>query len=197
MSSSSEPSIRRASARQAVALGQQHDVAGHERATPRTPRPVPSRRTRACGGRSSLERLGRALGLQLLREGERRVQQDHGDDRRARASGCRWQRQRRRDPQQQRERVRRTGARARAAGSAFSVRVISLAPNCVQPPLRLARGQAFGACRDARSSESIRSCGIDRGSARMGHTVMGGCRRSNWGPGGAWNDRRQRRCHRT
>ena len=126
----------------AVPLLQQDDVAGHQlgRLDPR--RGAVAQHPDVLG-HVACQRLHRTLGLLLLHERKRRVQQDHeqhGDGDRLVAHG---QGQARRQPQQQRQRVGQLARQlTRPAAPAAAAQLIRSVLR--QPALGLARGQSRG-----------------------------------------------------
>ena len=185
MSTSSEPSISRASADRRSPSAEQHHVAGHEhrRRDLRLGAVPPHARLRR---QQLLERLGGALGLQLLRVGERGVQQDHRHDRERERPVAAGQRQRGRHPQQQRERMRELARQltqpARLLGAGYLVGPNWSSRRCasrpVRPPVLVPRWA---------NSESIRSCGSTSGALARSPPLLP-CAAALVGSGGAWRD---------
>jgi hypothetical protein len=125
---------------QAVALRELHDIPGDEpRCRQLADRAVASH---ARGGRQELaKRLGGALGLDLLREGEYRVQHDHRDDRHRERRNAAYEGEHRGGPQQQRERVGELARELAPAAGTLAPRYLVRAV-LDEPPRRLAALQA-------------------------------------------------------
>ena len=132
-----QPRIRR----DAVALVEQENVAGHEQ--PRLDHLAPAVAQDARLRREvERERLDRALGLPLLQERERRVEQDHADDRGRQHGRPGHEREQGGDPEEEREGMGQLAEQlagpAAAAGARELVRALGQ-----QPPLGLAAGEAL------------------------------------------------------
>ena len=188
MSSSSEPAIKRASARQTVTLGEQHHVPRNECrrrnlllvVVPAHPR---VRREQL------LERLGGALGLELLRVGQRGVEQDHGHDRERQRPIAADQGQPRRHPQKQRERVGELAHELMQAARFLRARYL-VGAELHQPPLGLAPAEARGSgaqmheqrvdpllrihVRSPGRGAAVVAAGCGSGQDHVGHAKVGG-----------------------